>query len=74
MFGGGKYKNKRKLGKGAYVDVYLVEDENGVQYALKLILVQKIRSEPYLKQYLRGEIQCMKTMKDARIVQLYDIF
>lgn len=25
----GKYKNKRKLGKGAYGDVLLVEDANG---------------------------------------------
>lgn len=33
----GKYKNKRKLGKGAYGDVLLVEDPNGKEIALKMI-------------------------------------
>ena len=34
-----KYTNKKKLGKGAYGDVFLVEDENGKEYALKLMSV-----------------------------------
>jgi serine/threonine protein kinase len=37
-----RYKNKRRLGKGAYGDVYLVEDENAQQLALKLISVRMI--------------------------------
>ena len=37
-----KYKNKRRLGKGAYGDVYLVEDGKGEIYALKLISVKMI--------------------------------
>ena len=32
-----KYKNKKRLGKGAYGDVYLVEDDSGFTCALKLI-------------------------------------
>ncbi len=32
-----KYKSKRKLGKGAYGEVLLVEDKNGELFALKLI-------------------------------------
>jgi serine/threonine protein kinase len=37
-----KYENKRRLGKGAYGDVYLVEDDKGTLYALKLISVKMI--------------------------------
>ena len=51
-----KYKSKRKLGRGAYGDVYLVEDNKGTSYALKLISVKMIQAEPFLKDYLEGEI------------------
>jgi serine/threonine protein kinase len=51
-----KYKNKKRLGKGAYGDVYLVEDEKGTLYALKLIAVKMIEDEPHLREYLDGEI------------------
>ena len=51
-----KYKNKRRLGKGAYGDVYLVEDDKGAPYALKLISVKMIQAEPHLREYLDGEI------------------
>ena len=44
-----KYKNKKRLGKGAYGDVYLVEDEQGTLYALKLIAVKMIVDEPHLR-------------------------
>lgn len=33
----GRYKNKRSLGSGGFGSVYLVEDEKGKDYALKLI-------------------------------------
>lgn len=49
-----KYKNKRRLGKGAYGDVYLVEDEKGSLFALKLISVKMIEAEPHLREYLDG--------------------
>jgi serine/threonine protein kinase len=51
-----KYKNKRRLGKGAYGDVYLVEDEKAELLALKLISVRMIENEPHLREYLDGEI------------------
>ncbi len=38
-----KYENKRKLGSGAFGHVYLVEDKEGKQYALKLISLDAIR-------------------------------
>jgi serine/threonine protein kinase len=43
-----KYKNKRKLGKGAYGDVLLVEDPDGKELAIKMINKDIIRKEPYL--------------------------
>ena len=62
-----KYKNKRRLGKGAYGDVYLVEDETGQQLALKLIATKMI------EDYLDGEIECMKSMNSPNIIKLYDV-
>lgn len=50
-----KYKNKRRLGKGAYGDVLLVEDPNGKQFAIKMISKKSIRKDPYLEEYLEGE-------------------
>jgi NIMA (never in mitosis gene a)-related kinase len=68
-----RYKNKRRLGKGAYGDVYLVEDEKNTEYALKLISVKMIEAEPHLREYLDGEIECMKSMHSNYIIKLYDV-
>lgn len=38
----GKYKKVKKLGKGAYGDVILVEDLTGNKYAIKMINKQLI--------------------------------
>lgn len=43
-----KYKNKRRLGKGAYGDVLLVEDPEGKDFALKMISKKTLRKDPYL--------------------------
>jgi len=39
----GKYRSKRKLGKGAYGEVLLVEDNSGIQFALKLISMNALK-------------------------------
>ena len=39
----GKYKNKKRLGWGAYGEVHLVEDKEGTLYALKMIAMKKVK-------------------------------
>ena len=69
-----RFKNKKRLGKGAYGDVYLVEDtKDGINYALKLISIRMILEEPHLKQYLDGQIQCMKQMNSPNIIKLHEV-
>ena len=48
----GKYKNKRRLGKGAYGDVLLVEDPEGNEVAIKMITKAKMKD---MEEYLMGE-------------------
>ena len=50
----GKYKNKKRLGRGAYGDVYLVEDHKGKSYALKMVSLKLIHEEPHLQEYIEG--------------------
>jgi serine/threonine protein kinase len=38
-----KYKNLRRLGKGAFGSVYLVEDAQGVWFALKIIPTKRMK-------------------------------
>lgn len=45
----GKYKNKKRLGKGAFGDVLLVEDEDGKEVALKMITKKMLEKDPYLE-------------------------
>ena len=44
-----KYKTKRKLGKGAYGDVLLVEDPDGKELAIKMISKKIIQKDPFLE-------------------------
>ena len=69
-----RFKNKRKLGKGAYGEVLLVEDKDEKLYAMKLISMKSMQKEPYLLEYLEGEIECMKEMDTPYIMKLYDSF
>ena len=40
---------------------------------MKLIQVKMIKAEPHLREYLDGEIECMKTMNSPQIIKLYDV-
>lgn len=44
-----KYRNKRRLGGGAFGDVQLVSDSENNEYALKLISKKIILKEPYME-------------------------
>lgn len=62
----GRYTSKRKLGKGAFGDVFLVEEQpGGPQFALKIIDRKKMEGEnESLVEYLLGEVACMKEMNE----------
>ena len=68
----GKYISKRKLGKGAFGDVFLVEEgAGGPRWALKVIDKKKMMGEnEHLFDYLEGEVECMKEMNFEYIVEL----
>ena len=68
-----KYRNKRRLGKGAYGDVLLVEDPEGKQCAIKLISKKSLNKEPYLREYLDGEKDCMMSVKSKYIMELIHV-
>lgn len=67
-----RFKITRKLGKGAYGDVFLVEDKDGNRFALKQISVKMINQEAHLRDYLNGEIECMEAMNSQYIIKLME--
>lgn len=69
----GKYKNKKRLGKGAYGDVLLVEDPNGQEFAIKMISKRSLNKEPFLQEYLDGEKDCMTSVKSKYIMELIKV-
>lgn len=70
-----KYTNRKKLGRGAFGDVFLVEDDDGKLMALKLIDRKKVEAksgeDDDMMEYLEGEIECMQSMNEKNIVKLY---
>lgn len=67
----GRYKSQKRLGKGAYGDVLLAEDEKGNQLAIKMINKKIIEKDPYLIEYLEGEKEVMMSVKSQYIMELY---
>ena len=59
----GKYKHVRKLGKGAYGDVLLVQDKSGTQYAIKMISKKILEKDSFMIEYLEGEKECMMNVR-----------
>ena len=66
-----EYKTIKKLGRGAFGTVYLVQDEEGNQFAIKELDKRRIAREPYLEEYLRGEISIMKELNSPHIIKLH---
>ena len=65
------YKTLKKLGRGAFGTVYLVRDEDGNEFAIKQLDKKRIARQPYLEEYLRGEIEIMKQLNSPYIIKLF---
>ncbi|CAD8107119.1 unnamed protein product [Paramecium sonneborni] len=63
-----KYKRIRKIGKGNFGDVWLVEDNKGRQYAMKRIDLLFDTVDP------QNEVSIMKVLKHPNIIKFYDSF
>ena len=63
------------LGKGAFGTVYLGHDIDNKQqlYAIKVIPVSLIDTDPQLKESLLNEMQVMKLLNHVNIVHCYDV-
>ena len=70
----GKYEIQKRLGKGGFGDVYLVQDINdGKKYALKIMLENKNSKEN--KNRFKNEIEILKGLYELNpsyILKLYD--
>ena len=51
--------------------MYLVQDEEGGLFAIKEMDKRRIAKEPYLEEYLRGEIEIMKSLDSPYPLHLY---
>lgn len=67
----GKYKFSRKLGKGSFGQVILVEDESGKQIAIKMILKKIL--DGVAQENLSGEIKCMTSINNPFIMKMYSV-
>ncbi|CAL6013652.1 Kinase [Hexamita inflata] len=64
----GPYTIQQPIGKGAYAEVYLVSDESGNGYAMKVI--KNIdRLTPSQLKHIKTEIKVMKTLRHPNIVR-----
>lgn len=69
----GEYKNKKKLGKGAFGDVFLVENSKKELFALKVIDKKKMSGDNEdMIEYLKDEKSVMENMNHKNLVKLFD--
>lgn len=66
------YTVTRTLGQGQYGKVYLVVDEQGVQYAMKSVAYEHFRMDAKKIQNLVTEQNIMEIANSPRILKLYD--
>lgn len=68
----GKYELGRTLGSGSFSKVKLGVDEQGKQYAVKIIDKEQLIRE-HMEEQLKREISVMKLLNHPHIVKLYDV-
>jgi serine/threonine protein kinase len=68
----GKYEILKRLGKGAFGEVVLVEDKDKKKYAVKMIPFKSFSGDnAYLLEYLESEINCLKSLRSEYVMKLY---
>jgi serine/threonine protein kinase len=67
------YKTIKPLGKGQYGNVYLIEDEQKNQYALKQVDLNILKEDKNMLKLFENEIKIMEMMNNPRILKLYDM-
>lgn len=64
----GPYTVLQPIGKGAYAEVYLVEDEKGQAYAMK-VMKNIDRLTPSQLKHIKTEIKVMKTLRHPNVIR-----
>ena len=68
----GKYELGKTLGSGSFSKVKLGVDDQGRQYAVKIIEKEQLVRE-HMEEQLKREISVMKMLNHPHIVRLYDV-
>jgi serine/threonine protein kinase len=68
----GKYELGKTLGSGSFSKVKLGVDDQGRQFAVKIIEKEQLVRE-HMEEQLKREISVMKMLKHPNTVQLYDV-
>ena len=69
-----KFKIIKILGKGTFGQVYLVEDEFGKEYALKVLFRKELDKNYQAKIQLLKEVNILKKVKNKNICSFHEIF
>ena len=71
----GNYTLHSKLGKGSFANVYKASSNiNGRDFAIKVISIEKLGSDPRLHQNLTSEIEIMRDYNHVGICRLFEHF
>ena len=68
----GKYELGRTLGSGSFAKVKLGIDDQGKQFAVKIIDKEQLVRE-HMEEQLKREISIMRMLNHPNIVKLYDV-
>ena len=56
-----QYKILKKLGKGSYGEIFLCQDQNGSQFALKAIKINFLKEDSEL--YFKTEVHALESLQ-----------